>query len=77
MYASRRQFLGGAGVAMAALLSACGSQGDASGAESNASASASSQASSVAASSFSLTIDSSAWQYNADDDVYYQLNVTY
>ena len=77
MYASRRQFLGGAGVAMAALLSACGSQGDASGAESNASASASSQASSVAASSFSLTIDSSAWQYNADDDVYYQLNVPY
>ena len=72
MSVSRRQFVSGMGIAAAMLLSACGSsqnQGQSSGAGSEKKTSA--------AMTSNLKLDSSAWQHNADDDVYYQLGVSY
>ncbi len=72
MGVSRRQFVSGAGIAAAMLLSACGSaqtQSQSAGKETEKKTSA--------AMTSNLKLDSSAWQHNADDDVYYQLGVSY
>ncbi|MBR3225887.1 MAG: hypothetical protein IKF78_11265 [Atopobiaceae bacterium] len=72
MSVSRRQFVSGAGIAAAMLLSACGSSQSQS-----QSASKDSENKTSAVMSSNLALDSSAWQHNADDDVYYQLGVSY
>ena len=70
---TRRQFIGGTSAALAALLSACGAQDSSSTSESTASVADSSSAT-VAT---TLTFDSAAWQYDADNDVYYQIGLSY
>lgn len=70
---TRRQFIGGTSAALAALLSACGAQASSSTSESAASVVDSSSAT-VAT---TLTFDSAAWQYDADNDVYYQIGLSY
>ena len=70
MRLSRRQFVGGAGIVGAAtLLAACNNQGDAA-ADGNTGSQTSQPAS-------SLALDAAKWRYDADDDVYYQLGVSY
>ena len=72
MPVTRRQFVGGTSVAAAMLLAACGSTKDQS-----QSASSNTSAQEQATMTSNLKLDSSAWQHNADDDVYYQLGVSY
>jgi hypothetical protein len=67
---TRRSFLFGLGaMGAAAALAGCG-------AASSASASAAASGSTAAASG-ALALDSAAWQYDADNDVYYQIGVAY
>ena len=74
MSVSRRQFARGAALAAAAMLSACGS-GEQDVADS---VGAASPAEDVQEEPYSdLTFDSSAWRYNEEDDVFYQLGVPY
>ncbi|MDO4404739.1 MAG: subtype A tannase [Atopobiaceae bacterium] len=68
MNVTRRTFVGGTSAAMLALLSGCGKQESESTATTNESA---------GAAETSLAFDSAAWRYDADDDVYYQLGVSY
>ncbi len=74
MSVTRRQFVGGTSVAAAMLLAACGSSQGQSQSQS-ASQGASNQE--PAAMVSNLALDSSAWQYDANDNVYYQLGVSY
>ena len=77
---SRRQFVTGAGlVAAAAALAACGAQEEQTNdgpteQEAAQPESVEEQATTEAA---TLSLDSAAWQYNADDNIYYQLGVSY
>lgn len=71
MRITRRQFMGCTGAAMATLLTACGAQGST---ESQKEKGSGTQDAKVES---SLTLDSAAWNYNADDDVYYQLGIAY
>ena len=63
---TRRTFLAGTSVAATATLAACGTSGG-----------ESASAGSDGAGAGSPVLDSAAWQYNADDDVYYQLGISY
>ncbi len=75
MSISRREFVGGTTVALAALLAACGKQ------ESTASSASTSAASATNTASISpttkLSFNNAAWQYDSENDVYYQLGLTY
>ena len=72
MTTTRRQFVGGIGATMAALLAACGNQQTADTAQpTTTSATTTSTATSA------LSFDAKAWRYNADDNVYYQLGIAY
>jgi len=74
MNMTRRTFASTGSAAMALLLAACG-KNDSPSAE--ASAQVEEQNADVTTVSTSLTFDSAAWNYNADDDVYYQIGVPY
>ncbi len=67
MSISRRQFVGGAGIAAAAL-AACGKQ------EEPAKTDDGGQQTQAAS---TLALNETKWEYDADDDVYYQLSLTY
>lgn len=71
MNISRRSFVGGTSAALAVMLSACGKASDAT-TDNTAEKTASADQITT-----NLTFDSSAWQYNADDDVYYQTGIAY
>lgn len=71
MNVSRRSFVEGSSVALAMLLAACAKNENASTADE-----APVEATDTAITT-SLTFDSSAWLYNADDDVYYQIGLPY
>ena len=73
MNMTRRAFAGTGSAAIALLLAACGN-------DESATATTDEQAKEQTDSttiSTSLTFDSAAWSYNADDDVYYQIGVPY
>lgn len=68
---TRRQFVGAASIVSAAALAACGgAQSDGEDASATAEATGSDEAA-------GLSLDASKWQYDSDDDVYYQLGITY
>ena len=75
---SRRGFLaalGFTGVASAAMaLTGCGQSGQQSGQQDSASAASSTAEARL---SGSLSVDSAAWRYDADNDVYYQIGLQY
>ena len=71
---TRRQFVGGAGILSATALAACGAQ-NTQGSSSASSTDGNSTGQKTDAST--IRLDSAAWQYNATDDVYYQLGITY
>lgn len=73
MRVTRRQFVGGFGTAMATTLVACGSQAT----QSQGNDQASTKLEDKAQIDSNLTLDESAWNYDADNDVYYQLGVPY
>ena len=77
MRVSRRQFVSGAGVAMATLLTACGAQGTQDQTAAEAGGAANREAATTSAPTSSLSLDSAAWSYDADNDVYYQLGISY
>lgn len=70
---SRRSFLFGMGLVSAAALAGCGTASPASSSE----ASPTSSAAASEAASGALSINMAAWQYDADNDVYYQIGVSY
>ena len=72
MSISRRQFVGGTSAAFAMLLAACGKQ------ETTSDGAGTTEAATTdSAVSTNLSFDSAAWQYNSDDDVYYQIGLSY
>lgn len=73
MNMTRRAFAGTGSAALALLLAACGSD-DSSATSADEQAQEQTGATAI---STSLTFDSAAWSYNADDDVYYQIGVPY
>lgn len=77
MRVSRRQFVSGAGVAMATLLSACGAQGSQDQTAAEAGSAANREAATTSAPTSNLSLDSAAWSYDSDNDVYYQLGISY
>ena len=72
MNITRSAFIRGASVTALALLAGCGSKGT-DGAEGSGVA----NSAGGAAIATSLTFSNAAWQYDANDDVYYQLGVSY
>lgn len=74
MRMTRREFIGASALGTASILSACGAANE--NAE-NAAQESNKNVEEANVSDFSLTLDSAAWQYNADDDVYYQINIPY
>lgn len=73
MRVTRRQFVGGAGAAAATLLAACGAQQVQESERANQSGSTSTSGEVIS----NLTLDSSTWSYDANNDVYYQLGIPY
>ncbi len=70
MSVSRRSFLGGATASLALFLGACAQQ-------QRDMVSAEGSSVQAASSTGGLDLNDAAWSYNADDDVYYQLGVSY
>ena len=77
MRVSRRQFVTGAGVAMATLLSACGTQKVQDQSATQAESTANEGTTQTTTPSSNLSLDSAAWSYDTENDVYYQLGVSY
>lgn len=79
MRITRRQFMGGATCAAVAALAGCGAKHEEPQADADTATGASSEQGLTPElkPSSNLTFDTSAWRYNSDDDVYYQLGVLY